>query len=56
MHREVSKPEPGKCPKCGMNLVPVQRNDRHGGHQDHEMHEAHDKHAGHHTQDFLKRF
>jgi Cu+-exporting ATPase len=20
MHPEVQKPEPGKCPKCGMNL------------------------------------
>ena len=23
MHPEVSEPKPGKCPKCGMNLVPA---------------------------------
>jgi len=22
MHPEVTSPQPGKCPKCGMNLVP----------------------------------
>jgi hypothetical protein len=22
MHPEVRQPNPGKCPKCGMNLVP----------------------------------
>jgi Heavy metal binding domain len=22
MHREVRQPDAGKCPKCGMNLVP----------------------------------
>ena len=26
MHPEVVKDEPGKCPKCGMNLVPVVKN------------------------------
>jgi len=26
MHPEVIKPEPGKCPKCGMDLVPVSEN------------------------------
>lgn len=25
MHPEVVKDEPGKCPKCGMNLVPVEK-------------------------------
>jgi len=25
MHPEVVKDEPGKCPKCGMNLVPVKK-------------------------------
>jgi len=23
MHPEVNEPKPGKCPKCGMNLVPA---------------------------------
>ncbi len=22
MHREVRQPNPGQCPKCGMNLLP----------------------------------
>lgn len=22
MHPEIDQPEPGRCPKCGMNLVP----------------------------------
>jgi P-type Cu2+ transporter len=63
MHPEVVKPGPGKCPKCGMDLVPVQQagnkaQDNHSLHQghNHEEHAAHDKHAGHHTEDFLKRF
>jgi len=25
MHPEVIKDEPGKCPKCGMNLVPTKK-------------------------------
>ena len=75
MHPEVLKPAPGKCPKCGMDLVPVDTNTtgnlaakpkhdhtEHAHHineardEIHAAHSAHDKHAGHHTQDFLKRF
>ena len=72
MHPEVIKPGPGKCPKCGMDLVPVadteskdehhhtdapaHKHDDHPEDQDHASHAAHDKHAGHHTHDFLKRF
>jgi len=59
MHPEVVKPVPGKCPKCGMDLVPVERKgnkqqpaDKHH-HQDLQ---GFDKHAGHHTEDFLRRF
>jgi len=26
MHPEVIKPAPGECPKCGMDLVQVERN------------------------------
>ena len=63
MHPDVVRHEPGKCPKCGMDLVPM-----HGPkstpkvHHDHHGHVAtdtkseYDKHAGHHTEDFLKRF
>lgn len=68
MHPQILKDEPGKCPLCGMNLIPL------GGVSTDESHEHHseshksvgngenkseheyDKHAGHHTQDFLERF
>ena len=38
MHPEVISNQPGKCPKCGMNLVPKQdvkqaEHSGHGGHQ-----------------------
>lgn len=61
MHPQVLKDEPGKCPLCGMALVPFGKA---GGH-DHKHHKhgepqhsahQHDKHEGHHTHDFLKRF
>lgn len=61
MHPEVVQPGPGKCPKCGMNLVPMQTagKDDHSSFDQrhtHKEHLTHDKHAGHHTVDFLKRF
>jgi P-type Cu2+ transporter len=63
MHPEVLKPGPGKCPICGMDLVPVlpagnKTQHDHSIHQGHtnEEHAGHDKHAGHQTEDFLKRF
>lgn len=54
MHTQILKDEPGKCPLCGMALVPFgqtgkQMKDEKGNHQ-------HDKHEGHQTHDFLKRF
>ena len=69
MHPQILKDEPGKCPLCVMNLIPVGGTDRpekdeHSHH--HQNHDHHsesdssaagfDKHAGHHTPDFLKRF
>lgn len=69
MHPQILKDEPGKCPLCGMNLIPFGRtarpekdeNSHH--HQNHDHHSesdssaaGFDKHAGHHTPDFLKRF
>lgn len=36
MHPEVVKDEPGKCPKCGMNLVPIKGKD---GNQDETTHQ-----------------
>jgi len=69
MHPQILKDEPGKCPLCGMNLIPLEgtarpEKDEHSHH--HQNHDHHsesdssaagfDKHAGHHTPDFLKRF
>ena len=68
MHLQVIKDEPGKCPLCGMDLVPMggakkEAHNHHGHHHhhDHKEHSHHsennyDKHEGHHTHDFLKRF
>lgn len=68
MHPEIMREGPGKCPKCGMELVPVSGHshtaEAHGSHHaDHSSHKGSpptehgfDKHAGHHTEDFLKRF
>lgn len=72
MHPQVLKDEPGKCPLCGMDLVPMgggsqsaghshkmNHADAHGGHAaEHNTHNAdsYNKHEGHHTHDFLKRF
>ncbi len=27
MHPQIMEPKPGKCPICGMNLIPVQKNE-----------------------------
>ncbi len=56
MHPQVLKDEPGKCPLCGMSLVPVAKLPVDHGHMNHGSHESFDKHEGHHTSDFLKRF
>jgi Heavy metal binding domain len=29
MHPEVRQPNPGKCPKCGMELVPATKGEAH---------------------------
>jgi Cu2+-exporting ATPase len=46
MHPEVIKDAPGQCPKCGMNLVPVQPPKKEEPKQQHAMrdHSAYDKH------------
>lgn len=67
MHLQVMKDEPGKCPICGMDLVPMggsqkqshsHHHHHHDTHSDHSDHSAggYNKHEGHHTNDFLKRF
>ena len=71
MHPEVIQPEPGKCPICGMDLVPVAKNPakeqagRHYGHDHSQVpagggnppmgHAGHDHHAMM-IGDFKKRF
>ena len=60
MHPEIIKNKSGKCPKCGMELVPVEKNPEENVHTESEMedHREHDmgKHAGHSTQMFLRKF
>ncbi|MFZ1786862.1 MAG: heavy metal-binding domain-containing protein [Saprospiraceae bacterium] len=62
MHLQVLKDEPGKCPICGMELVPFGAKAEHSQHhKDSKEHQNHsesgfDKHEGHHTSDFIKRF
>ncbi len=62
MHLQVLKDEPGKCPICGMDLVPFGEKAEHSQHhEDSKEHQNHsesgfDKHEGHHTSDFIKRF
>ncbi len=69
MHPQILKDEPGKCPLCGMNLIPLggtapaEKDEHSHHHQNHDHHSesdssaaGFDKHAGHHTLDFLKRF
>jgi Cu2+-exporting ATPase len=66
MHPEVVKPGPGKCPKCGMDLVPISKagNTNHSGMDHGKMqhsaapsmgHGGHDHHAMM-IDDFRKRF
>lgn len=69
MHPQILKDEPGKCPLCGMNLIPLggtarpEKDEHSHHHQNHDHHSesdssaaGFDKHAGHHSPDFLKRF
>ncbi len=62
MHLQVLKDEPGKCPICGMDLVPFGTKPEHSHHHEksknHKNHSesGFDKHEGHHTSDFIKRF
>jgi FtsP/CotA-like multicopper oxidase with cupredoxin domain len=52
MHPEVVSEEPGKCPKCGMKLVPADlvgsSEHEHHGHGGHEGHHGHGKHEASH--------
>lgn len=57
MHQEIVKDAPGKCPKCGMDLVPLEKTHEHQHvhHQaslpsnvnaDHGNHSVHEEHGG----------
>ncbi len=52
MHPEVRQPGPGRCPKCGMALVPVKAGTPRRTDDKREF----DKHAGHRTASFMKKF
>jgi FtsP/CotA-like multicopper oxidase with cupredoxin domain len=49
MHPEVTSDQPGRCPKCGMKLLPVEPDSSHM-----EMHHAHAAHAGHAADDGIE--
>src|SRR3989344_1141984 len=83
MHPDIRRDMPGRCPECGMNLVPIKASPKkHGEHKMQDTSTSFDKaqdeslsvgkpfdpssnlkvnnvqgkHAGHHTEDFLKKF
>jgi P-type Cu2+ transporter len=66
MHPEIVKDAPGKCPICGMDLVPYKKPENHQGHaapsSPDQKHEGHTDHAAGHAHhagmidDFKKRF
>ncbi len=69
MHPQVIKHHSGKCPLCGMELVPFGNASSHSHghkynqtknslHHDHaeSANGSYNKHQGHHTSDFLQRF
>ena len=49
MHPQIVEDEPGKCPLCGMALVPMKKVKSDGGHHDHGSHKSG-------IADFRKRF
>lgn len=53
MHLQVIKDEPGKCPLCGMDLVPMggRQKETHSHHKHHELHHDHSEHSLHHSVD-----
>lgn len=54
MHPEVTADAPGRCPKCGMNLVAAGAPEKHAHHT--AKHQDRDTHAGHKTESFLTKF
>ncbi len=60
MHPEVVSDKPGRCPECGMNLVPTKERKKPHEHEGHDKpaytKATADKHAGHKTSSFLTKF
>ena len=56
MHPEIRQDKPGMCPECGMNLVPVKKNDMEHYMRGKSLDASQDKHAGHKTESFLRKF
>ncbi len=56
MHAEVTASKPGRCPRCGMDLVAVQQQEHAQHVHSHAEHTAHDKHAGHSPELFKRKF
>lgn len=54
MHPDISMDVPGACPLCGMALVA--QNAKESSQSLGHGHDVMDKHAGHHSEDFLKKF
>jgi FtsP/CotA-like multicopper oxidase with cupredoxin domain len=51
MHPEVVQEEPGKCPQCGMKLLPAQLVDQAGNEHDQRDHGEHQQEHGDHAHD-----
>jgi len=56
MHPGVVQEEPGMCPECGMNLVPVPGDAKNNSRRSGKHKSATDKHAGHSTNIFARKF
>ncbi|MFZ2303562.1 MAG: copper-translocating P-type ATPase [Minisyncoccia bacterium] len=56
MHPNITRSLPGICPECGMSLEPVESRKSIKSKVDAIQEYTHDKHAGHHTEDFFRKF
>lgn len=58
MDPDIIANEPGDCPKCGMDLVPMDRGARHHTHTRHHGHDGQHEHGKHKgaEEDFRQRF
>lgn len=56
MHPEIKQDKPGRCPECGMNLVPTKKEKKRGREIKHKEHRGHDRHEGHSLAMFIRKF